>query len=257
MSQNFKQIVASTINFTVNPLIITADKPSGVNIIATGNGRSIGSSGTRLWDTNILPATSTTSITPGQIITLPFSNANLPNFYFDAIVEVFINGTSIPIAVSNSPDNIGEVSINTTLKKLFWMDLFCFRNGSFTDLGYPGNPNANNNYMFGGDSGTFWNQRSSSFNLVFAEIPTAATTINYTLDTFAYAAGQIATSGGQLTINTTNKRQSFPIDLIDANPISPSNNPSASGFSRIKLTPTDSSYQSILPYYHFGFNAGA
>lgn len=248
MSQDFKKIVANTIDFTVNPLIVTVTNPSGVNIIATGNGRAIGSSGTRLWDTNILPASYTTSLNVGQTITLPFSNLNLPNFYFDAIVEVFINGASIPIAVSNSPDNVTESSTNKTIKKLFWMDLFCFRNGSFTDTGYSGNPNASNNYMFGGDGRNLVQQSSSSFNLVFAVIPTAPTTINYTLDTFSYAAGQVGTSSGILTTNTSTRRQSFPIDLL---------NPGTGGYSRIKLTPVDSSYQSILPYYHFGFNSGA
>ena len=61
-------------NFAANPVILNASAPTSFNISATGYGRAIGNSGTRIWDTNITPAISTQLVSNSAPFTFPSSN---------------------------------------------------------------------------------------------------------------------------------------------------------------------------------------
>lgn len=241
-----------TLNFTTNPIVIRAAAPITRNIIATSRGRSIGSSGTRLWDTNLIPASSTQQISAASPLILPFSNANLPGFFFDSIIVVNVDGQRMPVAVSNSSDNaIYSSSQTVDDKKLFWLNLRCFglnNNG--------GNSNSANHYMFGGDPGQ--GGTNTPFEISFDRPLTSSIILNYKIGYYRYSGGlfhQITGSAG-LAANGQSDYNFTTINLdtatYNATGVSFYNFP---GYWKISLEINDPSFRSLLPFYHWGCSA--
>jgi hypothetical protein len=240
-----------TLDFANNPIQIRSGSPVTRNINAVSTGRSIGNSGTRLWDTNLIPASSTQLITPASPLNLPFVNTSLPGFFFDSIIVVNVDGQRLPIAISNAPDN-AIYSSNQAVdnKKLFWLNLRCF----LLNNAFGSNTNSvANHYMFGGQSGQ--GGGISDFVISFAEPITAPVTLTYKIQYYRYTGGLLHTISSSAGLGVTGQLDytflSVNLDAATYNATGVSFY-STPGYWKISLSINSDSYRSLLPFYHWG-----
>jgi hypothetical protein len=224
--------------------------PIARNIVAASSGRAISASGTRIWDSAVLPASSTQVIQPGTFLTLPFTSSFLPQTFFDAIFDVQVDGVSMPVGFSNSPDNIGIYTANQPIvdEKLFWIDLRCFGLGNAL-----GDPNAANHYMFGGSPGQLG--AGNDTRMIFQSFLTESLEVSVSIDYYQYSIGFVhnRSFSASLTpglksyvinnsIHSTVVQQATGIILFDS-----------PGYAKFSVQVNRPQYRSLLPFYHWGW----
>lgn len=254
MTQHRVVLSSGGFNFAGQPTSITANSATGINLVTSGTGRSLASSGLRLWDTSIIPANYTAVLSAGQTLTLPLSSANLPPYYFDAIIRCTLNGSTTIIGCSNSPDNLGVYTNSqpVTDKILYWTDLL-----AFGLQGSVANNNAANHYMFGGDPSSADAVRQ--YPIYFSEPTPNAVTATYTASFIPQSpipaisslvfTGTVNVPAGSLSAAFPGRN--FVLDIYNATGIIITAS-FITGYYKLRLSIADSNYRSVLPFYHWG-----
>jgi hypothetical protein len=240
-------------DFIGTPSGITASAPISINVAAVSTGRAIGGSGTRIWDTAAVPATTTVAVPSGGQFLYPLISTNLPAYYFDAIIVVNTDGVRNPVAFSNAPANKAAypADVPPSEKSLFWTDLYCYGTGNAL-----GSNTAANHYMFGGrprQSGG----GDSPIDIHFQEPTTVPVTVNWSYRFYAYSGGAI----GPVTTGSA----SVPAGTLDQRLVNDYNGIgilggaigfgaayATEGFWQLSLSVSDPSFRSMLPFYHWG-----
>lgn len=213
---------------------------------ATYGGVAIGGSGLRLWDTNLLPASGTLSLTPTSPLVLPLIDTSLPATKFDVIIDLIVDGNSYPLAFSNSPDNSAIFNTSQTIAptNIFWANLIRLR------------PNANPfpaesqgyDYYFGGDAVYYdGNGSGGALKINLAQALTANTTFSYTLEYFGVSSTTLTRTSGTINLTSAAPTRNIVIGSFPAAQLGAPN-----GFYKMIVTCSDPSFKSLLPVYHFG-----
>jgi hypothetical protein len=174
----------------------------------------------------------------------------LPQTFFDAIFDVQIDGVSMPVGFSNSPDNIGIYPANQPIvdEKLYWMDLRCFGLNN-----QHGNPDTVNHYMFGGSPG----QLAATIPTVlkFASFLTETLEVNVSIDYYQYANGFIHNRSFSNTLSPG--LRSYTINSSSHSTIvqqaTGNNLYSSAGYAKFSIQVNRPQYRSLLPFYHWGW----
>jgi hypothetical protein len=241
-------------DFIANPVLFTSNATGTVSIVATSYGAALNVSGNRLWNQSALPLSSVNTLLSGQSLTLPFIATNLPNYYFDAIILLTVDGlTRLPYAFSNSPDNI-DPTTTVANKILYWPSLHCFGLNNTV-----GNNNTANNYMFGGRVGQAAGGLSiNGFPgavLNFSEPLPAPLMYSFTINYVSYTLGlhpYTFTGTSTAPANALSDRfltTTNPDGLFAANGFRPVD---SAGYFLISFTVADTNYRSLLKKYHWG-----
>lgn len=246
--------LVTNFDFVNNPVLFTSNSTGTVNISATSYGAALNASGKRIWNQTALALNSTNTLLSGQNVTIPFIVSNLPTEYFDAIVLLTVDGvTRLPYAFSNSPDNTDPTTLASN-KILYWPSLHCFGLNNT-----PGNNNAANNYMFGGNSA----QGSGGLStgslpgavLFFSEPLPSPLSYSYTINYISYSLGvHPYTFVGNRIAPTNSLFDNFfpntnPESLFANQGFSPYSTP---GYYLISFNVLDTNYKSLLKKYHWG-----
>lgn len=256
------QIILSTdraLIFSLNPTIIVANTDVSLSIYAVGYGRAIATTGTRIWDASIFPAISVQNLIANTPFALPLITTNLPTPFFDAIINVFINGINTPLAISTSPDNISAYTQSEvpSQKILFWTDLYCFSawNYGFGAWNFAGAQTTNNNYMFGGNSRR--GEENIPLIVYFDDVLTIPITVTYTWSIYSYALGNIKNNTivanlipgqSQYTVGSFN----FGAELLAQ--LGFTAHREFTGYLKITINIVDTNFRSLLPFYHWGLS---
>lgn len=243
-----KSATPSAYDFITNPVLFTAVASGNVVINASTYGAALNSSGPRLWDQTALPLFSSTALTTGQNVTIPFIASNLPTFLFDAIIILTVDGsTIIPYAFSTSPDN--AVPTTTASDKiLFWSELYC--QGLNNNLG---STSTAANYMFGGIP--IQGGASTNHKIHFSQAIPADFTYNWQVKYYSYTLGlNPYTASGTVTSLAGSTSSSFYIGTFSGLFFANSGliTYSTEGFYEVSITTSDPNYRSLLNYYHWG-----
>jgi hypothetical protein len=225
---------------------------------ATSYGDAIGSTGLRVWDAALKPASSSHLVTPSSPLVLPFSNANLPAVAYDAIIAVTIDGVNYVYGFSNSQDSAdydaqfagSSTSASTrilTSENLYWTNLCRLRSA-----GPPASGQSSYAYYFGGDPIQYVG--SSQPNLLKLNLlnpVTVATTFNYTISYVrtATGGGTLAAQSGSLTVQPGSNYRNLNLGNC-----STAQTGIPKGYYKITVTCSDPTYKSVLPFYHWGIN---
>lgn len=250
MANNHRVVVNSgTLPFAGYPIKLETAIPFLVNYEVLSSGGLMRSSGKRIYDTNILPSNGSVMVQPNSPLHFPFINIESLSTYFDAVFLLSINSVRYLQGFSNSPDNVAAYSRNIFLedKKMFGIFLRCYGVNSA-----PASYDTNNHYMLGGDNSSL--NSNASINIIFCE-PTS-TSITITLKFTFYAVGTIAPT---LTLPTAivpvgTIDFAFPTFNLYARYVQDTGYYSIDkfGYYKVEIIPSDPSYVSILPFYHFG-----
>lgn len=247
------KVFSAGFDFVANPSgIANTNAAINVNVSALATGRAIGSTGTRIWDSNIVPAFSTQPLPSGGQFLYPLISTNLPNFYFDAIIIVGLDTILNPVAFSNAPDNklIYPIDVPPSDKNLFWTDLYCFGTGNSF-----GANNAQNHFMFGGTG-----KQIGGVNPLFVHFQsptTSALTIAWSYQFYEYINGAVGTpTTGSATVPIGSLSHMLLSDTSLLNVLAAyvgfGGAYASIGYWRFELTASDPTYRSMLPYYHHG-----
>lgn len=234
--------------FAGYPIKLETTTPFVVNYEVISTGRGIRSLGKRIYDASILPASGSITVQPNSPLLFPFITNELPTAYFDAVFLLKINGIRYIQGFSNSPDNVAAYTSNYFLeeKKMFGVYLKCFGvNGA------NGNSDTNNHYMFGGENTAI--NGDYTIRMAF-DVPTSTALTITSKFTFYSLQGDIAQMNQPPVV--------IPIGSIDYQ-FPPFNlyggflntgyyTYDKSGYYMVEFVPSDPSYVSILPFYHWG-----
>ena len=243
MSNYKKRNLTAGQNYSVAPEIILFSGNATINITATGYGLTVGPTGTRWYNTALLPNGILSGVN-SQNTSLPFSNANVPAALYDAICRVDIGSEKFVYATSNSPDNQVVTAANTN-KEVFWLDLQAYRAGSAGG----GDNNSPNDFMAFGTS-IVDNATNNAASIRFLNPTPIATTCNWVIEQFG--AGATITQTGILPIPAGVTSVQILSNNYFLLQLPFSTNIRIAGHYRIQLTMADPSYQSMLNYYHYG-----
>jgi hypothetical protein len=230
----------------------------GSSYAATSYGDAIGSTGWRIWDLGLKPASGNQLITPSLPLILPFSNANLPTVAYDAIIAVTIDGLNYVYGFSNSLDSAdydarfaGSSSTASTRvltsENLYWTNLCRLRSANS-----PSSGQSIYAYYFGGDLIQY--SGSSQPNLLKLNLlnpVTVATTFNYTMSYVrtATGGGTLAAQSGSIVVQPGSNYRN-----LNFGNCSTAQTGIPKGYYKITVTCTDPTYASVLPFYHWGIN---
>ena len=252
MPNNHRVVINSiTLPFATYPIELVSSTPFVVNYVISSTGGAIRSLGRRIYDTNILPSSGTIVVQPNSPATFPFITTQLPQTYFDAVFLLLINNDRYIQGFSNSPDNVAAYSSNYFLeeKKMFGVFLKCY-----SPNGGEGDYEVNNHYMFGGENSDL--NALTYLKMVF-DAPTPAPVTMTPKITFCDSLNGVI--GPTLTLSSV----IIPTGSIDFN--FPGFNLYVEyffntgyynydklGYYKVEFIPSDSSFVSILPFYHWG-----
>ena len=243
------KIISSPQAFGLSNYKITkaVTSPTSCTYSATAyGGVVIGASGLRLWDTNVLPASGTLSLTPTSPLILPLIDTNLPTTKFDAIIDLIVDGNSYPLAFSNCADNIAAYNTSQTIAptNIFWVNLLRVRPNANP---YPAESPAYD-YYFGGDAVYYDGFGSSqALKLNLAQPLIANTTFSYTLEYFGASSTSLTPTSGTINLTSATPTRNIVIGSFPTGQLGQPN-----GYYKMIVTCSDPSFKSLLPVYHFG-----
>lgn len=250
MAVNHRVVVnTGSLPFVAYPIQLTTTTPFVVNYDVSSTGGVIRSLGKRIYDTNVLAANGTVTVQPNTTLTFPFITTQLPINYFDAVFLLTVNSNRYIQGFSNSPDNVTPYTSNYFLedKKMFGIFLKCYGVS-----GQTGNYDTVNHYMLGGENSTLNND--CAINMVF-DAPTP-TPVTMSLALTFYTGGIVAPTLTRPSAIVPAGSTSFTFPLFNLNSeyrnTAGYNTISQSGYYKVEIVPSDPSYVSILPFYHFG-----
>jgi hypothetical protein len=233
-------------NYSAAPETIQFNGNASINVTATGYGLTVGSTGTRWYNTGVLPNGVLNGVN-GQNTNLPFSNANMPTALYDAICRVDVGSEKFVYATSNSADN-AVVTASNTNKEVFWLDLQSY--GVGPGAGNLGSNSSANNFMAFGTP-TSDNGGNNSVSIRFLNPTPAAATFSWTIEQFG-AGPTISSDSGTFSIAAGVTSSIFLTDNYFRTYAPFSANLGVLGYYRIQMVPTNPVYQSMLNYYHYG-----
>lgn len=243
MSDYKKKNLTTGQNYSVAPETIQFNGNASINVTATGAGLTVGSTGTRWYNTGALPNGILNGVN-GQNTDLPFSNANMPTALYDSICRVDVGANRYVYATSNSSDNQVVTATNTN-KEVFWLDLQAYKVGS----GGSGSNSSTNDFMAFGIP-TDDNGGNNTASIRFLNPTPTATNCNWIIEQLG--TGAILTKNGTITIpaGVTSVLLLPPNYFRTTLPFVA--NLGLAGHYRIQLSMADPIYQSMLTYYHYG-----
>lgn len=243
MSNYKKKALTLGQNYSTAPETIQFNGDATISVTATGAGLTVGSTGTRWYNTGALPNGVLNGVN-GQNTNLPFSNADVPTALYDAICRVDVGADRFVYATSNSPDNQVTTASNAN-KEVFWLDLQAYNAGSG---GMGSNASANNFMAFGAPTDD--NGGSNTASLRFLNPTPVATSGNYVIEQFSSGA-TVSTTGG-IVIPAGITSFLFLSANYFRNTAPFASNLGIAGHYRIQFTLVNPVYQSMLNYYHYG-----
>jgi hypothetical protein len=231
--------------FTINNSLNTN---STVNITFQSFGKSIRSAPT-VGQSHVLDSTlvnAIITIPANSFYTLPLVTNNLPAYLYDIIVVPIVDGIKYPQAYTNSPDNYAAASADdgTVDVNLFWLNTRCFGSASTNAFG---NNDTLNNYMLAGLIDL--NRTNNPPIKIYFQTPTLVDkTFNWVVQTVRYDGVAVAPLSGSTTVPAG--ADGFTLQALSTlGTLIP---PPVKGYFTISATVADSSFKSLLPYYHWG-----
>ena len=244
-------------NFNTYQVTATTNLPTTLTYSALSTGDVIGSSGFRLWDVNTLAEAGTVALTAAAPWVAPLTGASLPPKLFDAVIDLTIDGQSLPLAFSTSPDNFSAYDGDTTLTNgnLYWVNLMRWGLYSAPTSAQETTLNLSRDYHFGGEpyqySPALPNLAPVKLNL--QQPLTAATNFTYKID-FVPRLNDLPQS---VTATVNIAPSLITRDIVIG--YWPTNLPLGSngGYFKITVTCEDLTFRSLLPVYHWGISPAA
>ena len=249
MAFNHRVMVSpGSLPLTGYPIKLETTIPFVVNYEVVSTGRGIGSSGKRIYDASILPTSGTIIVQPNSPLLFPFISSQLPITYFDAVFLLLINNNRYIQGFSNSPDNVAAYTRTYFLeeKKMFGVYL-----KSFGVSGLNGNNDTNNHYMFGGEQTPL--NGSLNVTMIFDAPTLEPLTITPKYKFVSLQGNVVSMIRPSVVIPVGSIDYSFePFNLYGRFLDVGYNSYHASGYYKVEFVPSDPSYVSILPFYHWG-----
>lgn len=243
MSNYKKTNLTAGQNYSVAPETIQFSGNASITVTATGSGLTVGSTGTRWYNTGALPNGVLSGIS-GQNTSLPFSNANMPAALYDAICRVDVGAEKFVYSTSNSPDNSVVTAANIN-KEVFWLDLQAYGAGGAVQ----GSNSSPNNFMAFGIP-TSDNGGGNTASIGFLNPTPTAENFFWTIEQFG--AGPTISKSGSVSIPQGATSVAFLPDNYFRTTPPFAFNLGLAGHYRIQLTCSNPIYQSMLNYYHWG-----
>lgn len=249
MANNHRVVVnPGSLPFAGYPIKLETTIPFVANYEVLSSGGLMRSSGKRIYDTNILPSSGSVMVQPNSPLHFPFFNIESLSTYFDAVFLVDINGIRFLQGFSNAPDNVAAYSNNFFLedKKMFGIYLKCFG-----VAGVLGDYNNNNHYMLGGNNSAL--NSGNSINIIFATPTIVPVTITPKITFYSVGSTSPTLALPSFIVPIGSIEFSSSVFNLYGELLSIGyNSYYKSGYYKIELVPSDPSYVSILPFYHWG-----